>query len=295
MHEEIEGLTPFRTRLVEDRRSNAELDTGDRKPHGRTLTPFLRAGFWTSLIGLPLAAAGIAYATAPSRQSRRSRPLVAAAGSAFALALTRWQLDGRFSKEPAHERQERVGDLEVRRYAPVVVAETTLAGADWDEALDSGFRRLADYISGQNAARARIELTAPVHTTESAMASGEKITMTVPVAVAERAGGYAVTFMMPEGRTMASLPVPLDSRIQLRELPARRVAILRFAGTYTWEKVRAKIRELLAKVEQAGWRAAGEVQFGGYDPPWTLPFLRRNEVWVELAPEPEIGGSLARG
>ena len=287
MHEEIEGLTPFRTSLAEDRRSNG-LDIDSRKPRGMVLTPLVRAGFWTSAIGLPLAAAGIAYATAPSRRSRRLRPPVAAAGTAFALALVRWQLDGRFSEEPVHETEERVGDLEVRRYAPVVVAETTLAGADWDEALSSGFRRLADYISGKNAARARIELTAPVHTVEKETSGGEKIAMTTPVAATEHAGGHTVAFTMPRGRTLESLPVPLDSRVQLRELPERRVAVLRFAGTYRWEPVRAKMRELLAKVDRAGWRAEGEAQFGGYDPPWTLPFLRRNEVWVELAPEVEL-------
>jgi len=283
MPEEIEELTPFRTSLEEDRRTNGEKGIERRKPRGMTLTSLVRASFRTSLVGLPMAAAAIAYATAPSRRSRRSRPAVAAAGTAFALALVRWQLDGRFSEEPAHETEERMGDLEVRRYAPVVVAETTLAGADWDEALSTGFRRLADYISGNNAERARIELIAPVHTAEKGGSSGEKIAMTAPVAAAEHAGGHTVVFMMPKDRTLASLPVPLDSRVQLRELPSRRVAVLRFSGAYTWEPVRAKMRELLAKVDQAGWRSEGEVQFGGYDPPWTLPFLRRNEVWVELA------------
>lgn len=288
MHEEIEGLTPFRTSLVEDRSSNGEIDIDSREPRGTRLTSLVRAGFWTSLVALPAAAAGIAYAAAPSRRSRRLGPPVAAAGTAFALALVRWQLDGRFSEEPVHETEQRAGDLEVRRYAPVVVAETTLAGADWDEALSSGFRRLADYISGKNAARARIELTAPVHTVEKGASSGEKIAMTAPVAATEHAGGHTVTFTMPRGRTLESLPVPLDSRIQLRELPERRVAVLRFTGNYRWEPVRAKMRELKAKVDRAGWRTEGDVQFGGYDPPWTLPFLRRNEVWIELAPEVEL-------
>ena len=285
MATEIEGLTPFRTSWVEERRTNGEMAIERRKPRGMTLTSLVRAGFWTSLVGLPMAAAAIAHATAPSRWSRRSRPPIAAAGTVFALALVRWQLDGRFSEEPAHETVERVGDLEVRRYAPVVVAETTLAGADWDEALSTGFRRLANYISGHNAERARIELTAPVHSGQKATSSSEKIAMTAPVAATEHAGGHTIVFTMPRGRTLASLPVPLDSRIQLRELPSRRVAVLRFAGAYKWEPVRAKMRELLAKVDQAGWSTEGEVQFGGYDPPWTLPFLRRNEVWVELAPK----------
>jgi hypothetical protein len=283
MHDQIEQLTPFGTSLVEELGEDGEFAIDNHMPRGTPVAPLIRAAFWTSLAALPAAAAGIAYATAPSRKARRSRPAIAAAGTAFVLALVRWQLDGRFSNEPIYEKEGRVGDLEVRRYAPVVVAETTLAGADWDEALGNGFRRLSDYISGKNAARAHIELTAPAHVSEKRTASGEKIAMTTPLVAAERAGGYAVTFVMPKGRTLTSLPVPLDNRVKLCELPARRVAVLRFAGAYTWEPVRAKTRELLAKVAEAGWRTEGEVQFGGYDPPWTLPFLRRNEVWVELA------------
>ncbi len=283
MHEPMTDLTPFRTNATVDRRGPAAFDTDQRKIVAITPALVLRAGFWTSLLTLPVLAASFAYVTADSRRSRRSRSAIAAAGAAIGLGLLRWQLDGRFSEEPAHENDGRVGDVEVRRYAPVVVAETTLAGADWDEALRSGFRRLADYISGKNSERARIELTSPAHTAQHGSTSGEKIAMTAPVAVAEHAGGHTVSFVMPEGRTLDSLPVPLDARIQMRELPARRVAVLRFAGRYTWEPVRAKMRELLAKVERAGWRTTGEVHFGGYDPPWTLPLLRRNEVWVELA------------
>jgi len=281
MQESLEELTPFRTSPVADRRDDALVQPPTLR--GTTLASVVRVGFWMSCVALPLGAAAIAHATAPSRRSRRTRPAIAAAGTAFGLALVRWQLDGRFSQEPAHEIETRLGKLEVRRYAPVVVAETTLAGADWDEALSSGFRRLADYISGKNSERARIELTAPVHSIQKKTQSGEKIAMTAPVAVAEHAGGHTVTFMMPEGRTLDSLPVPLDGRVQLRELPARRVAVLRFAGAYKWEPVRAKMHELSSKVAEAGWRTQGEVQFGGYDPPWTLPVLRRNEVWVELA------------
>jgi hypothetical protein len=279
-----EEVTPFHTAPMVDGRSNGELAV-DRGGRGKTPIALVRAGFWGSFVALPLAAAAAAYATAPSARSRRSRPAMAAAGTAFGLALVRWQLDGRFSDEPVHETEAPIGDLQVRRYAPVVVAETTLAGADWDEARESGFRRLADYISGKNTERAHIELTPPVHVAKNRMNAGEKIAMTAPVAITEHAGGHTVMFVMPEGRTLASLPVPLDSRIQLRELPARRLALLRFAGGYRWAPVHRKMRELLTKVERAGLRTEGEVHFGGYDPPWTLPFLRRNEVWIELAPK----------
>jgi hypothetical protein len=283
MDEPMAELIPFRTNSVIDRRATAALGGDDRQIVDITPTLLLRAGFWTSFVALPLLAASFASAAASSRRSRRTHPALAAAGVAIGLGLLRWQLDGRFSEEPSHQTEGRVGNLEVRRYAPVVVAETTLAGADWDEALSNGFRRLADYISGKNAERAHIELTPPVHAAQNGKISGETIAMTTPVAVAEHAGGYTVMFMMPEGRTLESLPVPLDGRIQMRRLPARRVAVLRFTGSYAWEPVRAKMRALLAKVAQAGWHTEGEVHFGGYDPPWTLPFLRRNEVWVELA------------
>lgn len=285
MQPQLEDLSPFRTSAVPDRQRDVELDVDRREAGGITSTSLIRAGFWTSFGALPVAAAAVAYATAPSRRSRRARSALAWAGTAFALGLVRWQLDGRFSEEPEHETEDRIGDLEVRRYAPVVVAETTVAGADWDEAQSSGFRQLADYISGKNSARAHIDLTPPVHTATSHASSGEKIAMTAPVGVAERAGGHTVTFFMPAGRTLESLPVPLDSRIQLRELPARRVAVLRFTGRYTAEPVRAKMHELTAKVARLGWHTEGDVHFGGYDPPWTLPFLRRNEVWVDLAHE----------
>jgi hypothetical protein len=280
MHEE---LSLFHTSPRADRRSSSMIGRQPR-PDEPTQSShrWMRVGFWMSFVALPLAA-GVAYATAPSRRTRRSRTGLAAAGTAFGLGLLRWQLDGRFSREPAHQTEKRVGRLEVRRYAPMVVAETTLAGADWDEALQTGFRRLAGYISGKNAARARIELTAPAHFTQHDRNGGERLAMTAPVAVAERAGGHTITFVLPEGRTLESLPVPLDTRIQLRQLPARRVAVLRFSGAYTWEPVRAKMRELLRHVERVGWETEGDVHFGGYDPPWTLPVLRRNEVWVELA------------
>jgi DNA gyrase inhibitor GyrI len=281
MREETQKLSPFRTSPDLDRSGGRDMDEWERS--GPARASLVRASFWTSFVTLPLAAAGLAYATAPSRRSGRSRPAIAAVGVAFGLGLVRWQLDGRFSEEPLYRTEKRTRGLEIRRYAPVVVAETTLAGADWDEALNSGFRRLAAYISGKNDARAHIQLTPPVHTVQPGTTSGEKIAMTTPVAMTEHAGGHTVSFVMPEGRTLASLPVPLDSRVQLRELPARRVAVLRFSGAYTWEPVRAKMRQLLAIVERAGWQGTGDVHFGGYDPPWTLPFLRRNEVWIELA------------
>jgi hypothetical protein len=93
---------------------------------------------------------------------------------------------------------------------------------------------------------------------------------------------FTVTFTMPKERSTGSLPVPDDSRVRLRSVPPRRVAVLRYTGRYTARRVAEKSRVLLEAVEAAGLRTRGEPEFAGYDPPSTLPWLRRNEIWIEL-------------
>lgn len=175
--------------------------------------------------------------------------------------------------------------FEVRAYPSTIVAET-FVDEDMDRAGDEGFRRLAGYIFGGNRGARRIDMTAPV-----AM-EPVKIAMTAPVTVAPAdaaAGGplagakrYRVTFTMPRAFTLDTLPVPDDARVVLREEPARRVAALRFSGRWTDTLAAAKTRELLAAVDGAGLHAAGPPVYARYDPPWTLPWKRRNEILVPL-------------
>jgi hypothetical protein len=231
--------------------------------------------FLGTLAVLPLVSAGFAYAS--RGRSRWVRPLSVGAGVAAGLAAVRWQLTRLFTGQPAYEVERRVGDIEIRRYPAMVVAETTLSRRKWDGALDEGFRRLAGYIFGANASRESVDTTAPV------TARREKIAMMAPVtALFHPAEEYTVAFVMPEGRDVASLPIPRDDRIHLRDVRPRRVAALRFRGTYRGAPVKDKIHDLLDKVDAIGLRPLGEPSFAGYDPPTTLPFLRRNEVWVEV-------------
>ena len=196
--------------------------------------------------------------------------------TAFVADLA-WSLMTRVA-EPTYALETRDDDFEVRAYAPRVVAETVVAGA-WGAVGNEGFRRLAGYIFGGNTTRAKIAMTAPVAQRET----GRAIAMTAPVGQRQDGGAWVVSFTMPAGETLATLPRPLDARVTLRELPAARVAVVRFSGL-CGEAMRAeRARSLRAWAEARGLAVTGEPEVNRYNPPWTLWFLRRNEVWLALA------------
>jgi len=181
------------------------------------------------------------------------------------------------TEEPRFEVVETIGDVEIRRYAPRIAAETTVPGSE-ETARNEGFRRLAGYIFGGNARRDRIAMTAPV-----AQARGERIAMTAPVAQAGDADGWRIRFFMPANSTLETLPVPNDTRVTLVEVPAETVAVLRFSGVPRPDAVARNTAALAAALEASPWAATGDVQGWFYDPPWTVPALRRNEVAALVA------------
>lgn len=169
------------------------------------------------------------------------------------------------------------GQIEIREYAPQIVAETTVAG-ERDEAIGEGFRRLAGYIFGGNAPRQKIAMTAPVVQAPK----GEKIAMTAPVDQARVTDGWRVTFTMPAEYTMATLPQPDNDAVRLTQLPARRMAAIRFSGVATESGLAENERKLLDFASVQGLTPKGPPHYAFYDPPWTLPWNRRNEVMVEI-------------
>lgn len=172
------------------------------------------------------------------------------------------------------------GDFEVRDYPALVVAEVTVQG-DQKEAARVGFRMLAGYIFGGNKQRQDVAMTAPV----TQQPSSEKIAMTAPVEqTREPSGAWVVRFTMPSKWTLQTLPVPDDARVNLRETPPARFAVLRFSGRAKSDDVRARSDQLLAWVKSHGLHATGPVSLAQYNPPWTLWFMRRNEVMVTLKP-----------
>lgn len=216
------------------------------------------------VLGALLGAAGIlAWRLSPlvvERRRRSARGLWIAGGlGCAALALAGWQLQRIFTAEPLHEVETRRGPLEIRRYPSIRVAETVI-DRTWDEALDEGFRRLAGFLFGKNAAHKKLAMTTPV------LGTGDN-------------AGFKVSFVLSEND---AIPLPEDTRIAVHDVPSRRIAVLRFSGRYDAATIEAKKRELIHALAIEGLKPRGEAYFAGYDPPSTLPLLRRNELWVEL-------------
>lgn len=210
------------------------------------------------------------------RRSRRAG-LATGLGGAAALGLLRWQMARWFTDHPPYEVERRLGSIEVRRYPSQIEARTRIDTPDLKRALDRGFERLLAYIVGANQAGERFPMYTPV-TTE-----GERIATAQPVAGANRDPAFTMSFTLPPGRLLSELPRPKDQRVQLHEHGQRRVAALSFTGRFTRDQIAKAARELLARCDEAGLSAQGPVSFAAYDGPSTIPFLRRNEVWVEVA------------
>jgi hypothetical protein len=185
-------------------------------------------------------------------------------------------------EKPAHRVVQEIEGIEVREYAPYLVAETEVSGSR-EEAGNAGFRRLADYIFGKNRGEKKIAMTAPV-----AQQEGARIAMTAPVsqqAAPDRGPStWVIQFMMPSEYTREKLPEPVDPAIRFREVPARPVAVLRYSGTWSEERYLEKLAELKAAMEKAQLLAVGEPVWARYDPPFMPWFLRTNEIQVEIAP-----------
>ena len=200
-------------------------------------------------------------------------------------------------EEPAFEVLERSENIEIRQYRPVIVAETYVDG-DLDSASNSGFRLIADYIFGNNQSmRAsegkpseKIAMTAPVSVEPAARS--EKIAMSAPVKVESQGDSvsgamyskrWRVQFTMPGEYSMSTLPKPRNSAVTIRDVPGKRYAVLVFSGFAGEAKAQQKTDELLVWIKATNRRVVATPQLARYNPPWTLPFLRRNEILVEIA------------
>jgi hypothetical protein len=190
------------------------------------------------------------------------------------------------TEEPQYRVIENFGAVEIRDYAPMIVAEVTVAG-DRNRAINQGFGMLADYIFGNNVAREKVAMTTPV--TQSQAPRYEKIAMTTPVAQSEGEGGdWTVRFMMPSAYTLETLPQPRNAAVRLLPVPARRAAVLRFSGSRSETLLEKKEAELRAFANERGLATRGAPSFAFYDPPWTPSFFRRNEVALEIDPAAEV-------
>lgn len=181
-------------------------------------------------------------------------------------------------EEPRFEVLRQLGEgVELRRYAPYVVAEVVLeAGAA--EAGNQAFPILAGYIFGKNKGQRTMAMTAPVTQTPEPV----KMAMTAPVTQSATGSGTRVQFVLPGDVTLDTAPEPLDSRVRLREEPAATWAVIRYSGTWSQSRYQAQLAELRAALARAGLQADGEPLWARYNGPLTPWFMRRNEVWLAV-------------
>lgn len=184
-------------------------------------------------------------------------------------------------EEPPHSAQKVADGVEIRRYAARIAAQTAVL-ADEEAARNAGFRRLAGYIFGANHRREKITMTAPVGQQATA-GSGQKIAMTAPVAQQADSGqGWLIRFYMPSEWTLDTLPSPDDDRVELVTVPPETVAVLRFSGDRGPRSVAARTAELRDILRSKNFEPAGEPTAWFYDPPWTAPCRRRNEIAIPV-------------
>ena len=188
------------------------------------------------------------------------------------------------TEEPKFTVIEKSEPFELRTYAPQLVAEVKVEG-DLDVASSQGFRLIAAFIFGQNQVSEKISMTVPVGI-ETAQST--KIAMTVPVGIEASQGSakgvnqWVFSFIMPSEYTMATLPKPLNPLVTIRELPAQRRAAITFSGFYNEAKVLEKTKVLEEWIKSKQWQAIGSPQFARYNPPWPIPFMRRNEILITV-------------
>ena len=194
-------------------------------------------------------------------------------------------------EEPKYEVIVSDAQFEVRHYAPVLIAETIVEG-DMDAASSKGFRLIADFIFGNNLSsdtdkKSKIAMTAPV-TVEP---QSSKIAMTAPVTVEPQAAEsnmktaktWRINFVMPSQYTLANIPKPKNNAVSLREVPSKYFIVHKYSGFNTVSRVQTKTDETVEWAIKHSYKMIGTPQLSRYDPPWTLPMFRRNEIMIEIA------------
>jgi hypothetical protein len=182
-------------------------------------------------------------------------------------------------EQPNYKILAKEDNKEIRQYDSYIIAKTTISGS-FKDAQSKGFRILAGYIFGKNKSQQKIAMTAPV----VQKSESEKISMTAPVVISPNENKtWTMTFSMPSKFTLETLPVPTDERVKIEKVEGKLVAALTFSGFWSESINSNKGQELTHWMKDyKEYQLSSAPMFAGYNPPWTLPFLRRNEMLIEL-------------
>ncbi len=198
-----------------------------------------------------------------------------------ALALTTLSMPIQATPEPEYQVVRQLADklaaVELRQYAGYAVAEVLVPGPARD-AGSQAFPILAGYIFGKNKGERKFAMTAPV----TQAAAPLKLEMTAPVTQAAASGGFLVQFVLPKGVTAATAPEPLDAQVQLRDVAAVQVAVIRYSGLWSQSNDSEQLAKLQTALQAANLTWKGEPIYARYNAPFTPWFMRRNEVWLHL-------------
>jgi hypothetical protein len=179
--------------------------------------------------------------------------------------------------EPDYTVTRHLGLVELRQYRPFVVAEMRVEQELPAQAIDQAFPVLAAYILGEN----KGAKTAPAQV-------GLKFEMSAPVLQLAVPGGHLVQFVLPPEVRLASAPEPLDPRVSLREVGVYPMAALRLAGFWSQANYDEHVRDMKGALSAAGLTFTGEPVYARYNAPFTPWSMRRTEIWLSLAPDPNL-------
>jgi hypothetical protein len=180
------------------------------------------------------------------------------------------------TEEPSYRVVTQSEPFEIRQYAPLIVAQVEVLG-DLSEASSAGFRLIANYIFGNNIAvrGGGVNMAEPVP---------EKIAMTVPV-IAEGKGDqktWLIQFVMPKQYALETLPKPNNAQVKLLAMGPQKLAVIRFTGFVGDDKVQEKTAELMAWIKSKNALPLGNPRLARYNPPWSIPWMRRNEILIPI-------------
>jgi len=176
---------------------------------------------------------------------------------------------------------EKQDTIEIRDYSPMLVAEVKVAG-EREAAIKQGFRMIADFIFGNNVAAEKVAMTAPVIQQKAIEQKSEPIAMTAPVMQNGSGDQWDVRFVMPAHYTLATLPKPKNSAVKISEVPGKRFAVIRFSGFSTQDNIEKNTETLNAFLLAKKLKTSAPMTYAFFNPPWTLPFMRRNEIMAEI-------------